>query len=746
MPLTAPVLDDRTYADLRAELVRQIPVFAPEWTNHNESDPGIVLVDLLAFLGESLLYRFNQIPEATRIAFLNLLGLQRSPATPAAALVATGTARAEGVQVLQHTELRAGSLSFETDAEVYAWPLSALAAGKFRVPPVDTGPAGPGGQPDSRARAELDRRRDAARRLGLDPAAVQFYETRWLPGDPALAQSSDPTWLPPNPPTDDLVIDVGNTVDRALWIALLRRDSTDLNLLGGRTIFIGVAMDERIDPPFAVDGLDAAETERYRSADLGADPPGVLWRLWLRPAEPGESDDDIFTTLRVLRDSTRGLTTSGVVQLELPPHLDVPPETPGTGPTPPALDDPQQAAAVIAWLQVKRPQGESSGIHGLRWVGVNAVQAVQARTAPPELLGVGTGDAGQLYRLAHDTVLPRTVRLDVEETAGWQPWTAVDDFAASRPPDRHFVVDMTAGQVQFGTYCRVPQIGQRIRVRTYRYGGGQAGNVPAGTIRAITGVAGVAVSNPLPAQGGADAETVTGAADRIPAEVHRHDRAVTAEDFATLALSVPDVKRAEALGQFFPEVPTRPAAGVVSVMIFPGEDASAPDAPSPDRALLRRVAGYLDTRRLITTELYVIPPDYRKIAVAAGVVVRDGYQVDAVRRWVELILRQFLAPLPPFGPDGQGWPLGRTVRRAELEAVAVQVEGVEFLEGLTLGVPAGQGWQAVSRVDLPRWQVPRLTEITVVSGEPLPPGAAYPAAPDGVAPGITTAPLPREIC
>jgi hypothetical protein len=170
----------------------------------------------------------------------------------------------------------------------------------------------------------------------------------------------------------------------------------------------------------------------------------------------------------------------------------------------------------------------------------------------------------------------------------------------------------------------------------------------------------------------------------------------------------------------------------------------------PDRGLLRRVASYLDQRRLITTELYVIPPEYRPVSVAAGVVVRDGYQVDAVRRWVELILRQFLAPLPPYGPDGGGWPLGRTIRRAELEAVAVQVEGVESLAGdtgLLLAVPdGGGGWVERPSVALERWQVPELAEITVVEGTSLTPGAPYQAAPPSTQPGTVLVPLPRDVC
>jgi hypothetical protein len=73
MPLPLPNLDDRSYADLVAEAMALIPVEAPEWTDHNPADTGIVLIELLAWLTEMVLYRVNQIPDANQAAFLTLL-------------------------------------------------------------------------------------------------------------------------------------------------------------------------------------------------------------------------------------------------------------------------------------------------------------------------------------------------------------------------------------------------------------------------------------------------------------------------------------------------------------------------------------------------------------------------------------------------------------------------------------------------------------------------------------------------
>ena len=73
MTLPLPNLDDRTYADLVEEAISQIPVEYPEWTDHNPTDTGIILIELLAWLIEMTLYRVNQIPDDNYASFVRLL-------------------------------------------------------------------------------------------------------------------------------------------------------------------------------------------------------------------------------------------------------------------------------------------------------------------------------------------------------------------------------------------------------------------------------------------------------------------------------------------------------------------------------------------------------------------------------------------------------------------------------------------------------------------------------------------------
>ncbi|MGW4095831.1 putative baseplate assembly protein [Mycobacterium sp. NPDC004974] len=717
MALISPILDNRTFEQLRQELVDRIPVYTPEWTNFNRSDPGIALLELFAYLGESLLYRFNQIPDTTKVAFLRMLGVTPRNAEPAGTVVACSTELPEGVEVPRGSIASGGSVKFETQGDIVVWPITVIAAAKIRVADADT-------------QAEQDRRSDAAHRANLDPTMAAFYETAQIPADP-----TEPGAAP---------VDISASIDHFLWIAVQRTKTTDLSKLSGRGVYIGMAFDTTVAEPFALQNLDAAGAAAFASPQLTVDPPAMLWELW-----QGPDAEAAFTTLDIGDDTTRGLTTTGTVEVILPKTLPVlpvyDPVNPGGGAdSPPPLIDEKDQANVVAWLRVSRPAQVhiNDAIRNVSWIGVNAVGVIQSLTATPEFLGTGDGDTDQRFPLAQRPVLPGTVELDVEETDGWKPWTEVAPYATGGVGASTFTVDYAAGAVTFDGK-EVPQRGQRIRTRSYRYGGGVAGNVVAKSISKIaTAAAGVDAVNPFPATGGVDPASLADALDEIPARVHRRDRAVIADDFRDLALEVAGVARAETLPLLHPDTPDVAAAGVVSVVVFPTEDQQNPSAPMPDFVLLRSVARYLDVRRLVTTELYVIPPTYRKVVVSAGIQVKSGYQVDAVRRWVDTILRQYLSGLPPLGPDGNGWPLGRTVRRAELEAVAVQVEGVEYMTGLLLAVPGSTGYHTVETVELKRWEMPEIVGLTVVSGEPLPAGVPYEPAP----PETEPVPLPPDVC
>jgi hypothetical protein len=117
-----PNLDDRTYAQLVAEATARIPAVAPDWTDHNPTDPGITLVELFAWLSEALIYRTDQIPDERYDAFLRLL--RGSGWTRSAAL---DSAIAETLTLLR-TPWRAATAADIERLVLLDWPASADAA------------------------------------------------------------------------------------------------------------------------------------------------------------------------------------------------------------------------------------------------------------------------------------------------------------------------------------------------------------------------------------------------------------------------------------------------------------------------------------------------------------------------------------------------------------------------------------------------------------------------------------------
>lgn len=79
MPLPAPNLDDRRFQDIVDETKRLIPRYCPEWTNHNLSDPGVALIELFAWMSETILFRINQVPDRLYTKFLDLVGIEPFP-------------------------------------------------------------------------------------------------------------------------------------------------------------------------------------------------------------------------------------------------------------------------------------------------------------------------------------------------------------------------------------------------------------------------------------------------------------------------------------------------------------------------------------------------------------------------------------------------------------------------------------------------------------------------------------------
>ncbi len=83
MPLPLPNLDDRRWQDLTQEAIPLIPRYAPQWTDFNTHDPGITLMEMFAWLMESMVYQLNQVPDRFTWQFLAFIGYPKRGPLPA---------------------------------------------------------------------------------------------------------------------------------------------------------------------------------------------------------------------------------------------------------------------------------------------------------------------------------------------------------------------------------------------------------------------------------------------------------------------------------------------------------------------------------------------------------------------------------------------------------------------------------------------------------------------------------------
>ena len=752
MPLTVPAIDNRTYQELRDEGLARIPVHNPEWTNFNPSDPGVTLVEVFAFLTESLLYRANQIPERNRRKFLKLLGLPLRAATAARGLVAFDNERGplDVTTLPTEFEVQAGKLSFRIDQGLDVLPVEGRIFYKREVT-----------EPSDQIRRYYDQL--YASFLGKDlPRTAKLYETVPFTGTERVDVARD-------------------TVDASIWLALVARKSdADVDLdeirdtIAAKTLTLGVV-------PWLTDAT--AELTPRASAELMTQLscwiPDVREGTTL-PAPPAPRFPK-YSRLSVIGDEV--LSRPGTVQITLPDKKEylrlwtnLDPLEAGVGDFPPAIEDTNLENRVVTWLRLSVPTQAQAK---LKWAGINAARASQRARVTGERLPEGNGAPDQIARLARRPVLPDSVRLFVKRpgSAVTEEWDQIDDLAnagaevpaadlRSRKRARRvnvFVLDAEAGELRFGDGLRGarPPLGAAL-VADYEYSEGREGNVNEGAIKSGPSLPpGFSVTNPIPTWGGADAETIQEGEKQVQRWLQHRDRLVSAEDFATIAWRTPGVEigRIEVIPAASPELGSNEpgdAPGAVTLMVVPRYDPARPDAPQPDKLFLNTICAWLDPRRLVTTEVYLRGPLYKEVWVSVGIDIASERSISEVRQAVEATVRATLAPLPPAdaesGPDPllpvftgrtsdepRGWPLRKPVVALELLAVIARVPGVTAVRDVLLARKDDIGSQ--QSIDMKGLELPRIMGIMVSVGPAVPvtdlrgvPGKGAPTSEGGFVP------------
>ena len=646
-------LDDRMWQDIVDEARALIPQYAPQWTDHNPSDVGITLVELFAWLVEGLIFRLNQVPERNYVAFLDLLGITRDPATPARAMLtftAAPSALAAGVPVPAKSRVQtrgtevAAPILFETDTGLTVLPINlttALLVGKsllvkysdvsssFTLPPAEgmtvSIPAGAsvmllfGFDGSSTQPLKLDV--ELFRPVRRDPTTnVPQIQVSWHHSSGTAAPTQWPL--------------TGNVSDGTQGFL---RD-------GIITITPPATWAAQVASTWQPNVVPAS------IADVVPDPLSWLGARLLNPG-PTIVEVGIDGVLFNAVSSHNALTIDSA-------------ETLGTGNGRPYQVFTLRNRPVYKRLGTDTPYDHVQiEVAGQVWTQVDDF--------PP-------GDQ-LVYKL--DPVTGDVLFGDYDfvtlQGHGRRP------PAPPPSPPANTTYEVTA--------------------LTYRYvAGGAEGNVPGGAIEVLATALPsiVAGKNLAAAIGGSDEEPIEETKRRAPQLLRNRDRAVTADDYEYLAReATTDVHKVRCLEPFNSKNTTiygdlDRSAGNVNVIVVPRGDPTEA-TPMPKDELLLEVQAYLDRRREVTSHLHVTGPRYLKVkavvdarvwatAQASGLIDPNATPPgEDVYAGIEAKIRAFFHPTRG-GPAGTGWQIGESVHIAELYQAIAPPEEIGYIAEVTL--------------------------------------------------------------
>jgi hypothetical protein len=249
-------------------------------------------------------------------------------------------------------------------------------------------------------------------------------------------------------------------------------------------------------------------------------------------------------------------------------------------------------------------------------------------------------------------------------------WTAAIDLLASGPDDRRVVAEIDNDGITHlrfgdGELGRQPAAGSVLEAH-YRVGVGTAGNVGAEAISCIV-ISGLTLggvtftpSNPMPAQGGTEPEPIEQARLFAPLAFRKVlRRAITADDYATIAEQNPELQGAQA------------------ALVWTGSWYEADVALDPwrrdaaDQHLVSDVEAALYRVRRMGHDLRVQPAVYVPIMLHLSVCVLPGYDRGHVKA---ALLARFVGPGGFF--DSDQLTFGQSVYLSRIIAAAMAVSGV----------------------------------------------------------------------
>jgi hypothetical protein len=313
-----------------------------------------------------------------------------------------------------------------------------------------------------------------------------------------------------------------------------------------------------------------------------------------------------------------------------------------------------------------------------------------------EFLGNSNGEPNQRYVLSENQVVDDSVQVYVENGNIYEPWERVIHLSDYGPSATVYTIELDADNnvsVVFGDGVSgaIPVLYSGIKA-SYGVGGGELGNITTNVITelfripnktseevaALADVISVTNSDPLfgIGRGGVDPESNESIKANAPRAITAINRAVSLEDYATLALLVGNVGKAKAEAENPKSVNLYVAPQRNTNDTFPGYDSTGTELRDEQLNLQNDVREFLSDKVMIGTSFTVAPPSY--VQVTLGIVYTKLPQFDEIQLEGEIknvILNKY---------SYQNLEFGQLISPEEIERDLLEIPGVRRAQVTTL--------------------------------------------------------------
>lgn len=319
----------------------------------------------------------------------------------------------------------------------------------------------------------------------------------------------------------------------------------------------------------------------------------------------------------------------------------------------------------------------------------NIVEVTQGETVKDEVLGSSDGSAFQSYPLKKTplTYLPSSdpeglaaVKSTLTVIVNGVAWNEQPNLVQSAANAQDFttILDDTAQTtVEFGdgfNGARPPGGTNNIHAR-YRKGLGSAGNITAGSIQQLVdSIPNLKkVTNPVPSSGGSDANSPLQIRTAAPASLRTFGRAVSAPDYAALALNFPGITKATATWVVSDPVTTQATAHPYVQLTV----ATVDETPIKGTLLASNLRSFLDNHRdpNVALRFQDFSPVYIELIV--GIEIDSHFPQNATLSRVQAALNPGANPDGTFGYFAfQNLQFGQAIFLSAVYATVQNIPGV----------------------------------------------------------------------